>query len=67
MEDLMREKQAEMLEKMIISQQKFIESLWYKDLSAIHMAWYRISHKYEDRKTDDWYEVTATPYLEKIK
>ena len=65
--NLMEEKQEEMIALMVLTDIKFMKANWFENLDAMFIAWYKISHKFESKKTKDWYEVTGIPYLEKIE
>lgn len=52
--------------EMTIRTNAFIKSQWYNSLEELINDWFKISYKNETIKTNDWYQITLTPYLEKI-
>jgi len=69
----MKEIEDEILEKiksanweMYLKILEFIKQNWYNSLEEVYNNWYKISYKTETTKTNDWYRITLTPFLEKI-
>ena len=52
--------------EMTMKTNAFIKSQWYNSLEELINAWFKISYKDETIKTNDWYQVILTPYLQEI-
>ena len=46
---------------------KLLKDNEYNSIDELYKSWYKINYKTLTEKTDDWYMMTITPFIEKMK